>query len=76
MTYSDNISKKEVARIINLSESTIVRMVNADKFPLPYKIGGKTFFSKKEVLAFNEEQKKQRGFGHPPIKRRNVNKAQ
>ena len=76
MTYSDNISKKEVARIINLSESTIVRMVNAGKFPLPYKIGGKTFFSKKEILAFNEDQKKQRGFGHPTIKIRNVNKAQ
>ena len=69
MTYSDNISKKEAARIINLSESTIVRMVNAGKFPQPYQIGGRTFFSKKEVLEFNEEEKKQRGFGNPKIKR-------
>ena len=69
MTYSDNIPKKEVARILNVSESTIVRWVNADKFPQPYQIGGRTFFSKKEVLEFNEEEKKQRGFGDPKIKR-------
>ena len=69
MTYSDNISKKEAARIINLSESTIVRMVNAGKFPKLYQIGGRTFFSKKEVLEFNEEEKKQRGFGKPKIKK-------
>ena len=56
MTYSDNISKKEAARIINLSESTIVRMVNAGKFPQPYQIGGRTFFSKKSdhlVVSMN-----------------------
>ena len=69
MTYSDNISKKEVARIINLSESTIVRMVNAGKFPPPYKLVEHTFFSRKEVLAFIEEKKKKRGFGKPKIKK-------
>ena len=69
MTCSDNISKKEVARILNVSESTIVRWVHAGKFPKPYQIGGRTFFSKKEVLEFNEEEKKQRGFGNPKIKK-------
>ena len=69
MTYSDNIPKKEVARIINLSESTIVRMVNAGKFPPPYKLVEHTFFSREEVLAFIEEKKKKRGFGKPKIKK-------
>ena len=76
MTYSDNIPKKEVARILNVSESTIVRWVNADKFPPPYKIVGHTFFSREEVLAFIEEKKKQRGFGNPTIQSKNVNKTQ
>ena len=44
MTCSDNISRKEVARIVNVSESTIVRWVHAGKFPPPYKIVGHTFF--------------------------------
>ena len=69
MPCSDNISKKEVARIVNVSESTIYRWVHEGKFPQPYQIGGRTFFSKKEVLEFNEEEKKQRGFGNPKIKR-------
>jgi excisionase family DNA binding protein len=69
MTYSDNIPKKEVARILNVSESTIVRWVNAGKFPPPYKIVGHTFFSRKEVLAFIEEKKNQRGFANPRIKK-------
>ena len=67
MTCSDNISRKEVARIPNVSESTIVRWVNAGKFPPPYKIVGHTFFSRKEVLAFIEEKKNQRGFANPRI---------
>ena len=69
MTYSDNIPKKEVARILNVSESTIVRWVNAGKFPPPYKIVGHTFFSRKEVLAFIEEKKNQRGFAKPRNKK-------
>ena len=69
MTCSDNISKKEAARIANVSESTIYRWVNADKFPPPYKIVGHTFFSRKEVLAFIEEKKKKKGFGKPKIKK-------
>ena len=49
MTLSDNIPKKEVARLIGLSESTIVRLVQKNIFPLPYRLGGRTFFSRQEV---------------------------
>ena len=76
MTCSDNISKKEAARIANVSESTIYRWVNAGNFPPPYKLVEHTFFSRKEVLAFIEEKKKQRGFGNPTIQSKNVNKTQ
>ena len=76
MTYSDNIPRKEVVRIVNVSESTIYRWVDAGKFPEPFQLNDHTFFSRKEVLAFIEEKKKQRGFGHPKIKRKNVNETQ
>ena len=69
MTYSDNIPRKEVARIVNVSESTIYRWVDAGKFPPPYKLVEHTFFSREEVLAFIEEKKKKRGFGKPKIKK-------
>lgn len=35
MPYSENISKKEAARIVGVSEGTIVRWVKAGKFPQP-----------------------------------------
>ena len=69
MTYSDNIPRKEVARIVNVSESTIYHWVDAGKFPPPYKLVEHTFFSREEVLAFIEEKKKKRGFGKPKIKK-------
>ena len=69
MTCSDNISKKEAARIANVSESTIYRWVDAGKFPEPFQLNDHTFFSRKEVFAFIEEKKKQRGFGNPKIKK-------
>ena len=69
MTCSDNISKKEAARLANVSESTIYRWVNAGNFPPPYKLVEHTFFSREEVLAFIEEKKKKRGFGKPKIKK-------
>ena len=57
MPYSNNISKKEVSRMVGVSESTIVRWVNAGKFPAPFPIEGRTFFYRPEVdswLAENE----------------------
>lgn len=62
MPYSENISKKEVARIVGVSESTIVRWVKAGKFPQPYAIEGRTFFYKPEVDEWLLEKREQRGF--------------
>ena len=62
MTYSDNISKKQVARMVGVSESTIVRWVKAKKFPLPYTIGGRTFYYKPEVETWLEKKREERGF--------------
>ena len=62
MTLSDNIPKKEVARLTGLSESTIVRLVQKNIFPLPYRLGGRTFFSRQEVKQWEQDQKLKRGF--------------
>ena len=82
MTLSDNISKKEVSRLIGLSESTIVRLVQKNIFPLPYRLGGRTFFSRQEVKQWEQDQKLKRGFApqygreRAPVVSLNVNKAQ
>lgn len=58
MFHSDNISKKQAARIINISLSGIARKRRDDStFPRPYKIGGKIMFSEKEVRDWIESQK-------------------
>ena len=49
MPYSNNISKKETARMVGVSESTIVRWVNAGKLPAPFVIEGRTFFYRPEI---------------------------
>ena len=61
---SDHISIKQVASELNVSVSTVRRLTNGEYFPQPYQIGGKTFFSKKEVLSWLDEQKSRRGFGN------------
>jgi len=58
MSYSDNISKKEAARLVGCAESTLMRLVKNSDFPCPYKIGGKLCFSRKEILEWIEEQKR------------------
>ena len=58
MSYSDNISKKEAARLVGCAESTLMRLVKNSDFPSPYKIGGKLCFSRKEILEWIEEQKR------------------
>ena len=56
--HSNDISKKQVARIINISLSGVDRKRrDDDTFPRPYKIGGKLMFSEKEVRAWIESQK-------------------
>ena len=58
---SDNISKKQVARIINISLSGVDRKRHNDQtFPRPYLIGGKVMYSEKEIRAWIELQKETR----------------
>ena len=54
MSLSDNISKKEAARLLGYSESTLMRHVKSAGCPAPYKLGGKLCFSKEEILAWIE----------------------
>tara|TARA_B100000886_G_scaffold329821_1_gene279602 strand:- start:1000 stop:1215 length:216 start_codon:yes stop_codon:yes gene_type:complete len=58
MTYSDNIPKKEAARLVGCSESSIMRHVKNANCPLPYRIGGRVYFSKREILAWIDEIKR------------------
>ena len=60
MSYSDNIPKKQAARIVGVSESTIVRLVKTDDFPHPFKIGGRTFYSEAEIKTWIEGKKQDR----------------
>ena len=62
MPYSNNISKKEVARIVSVIESTIVRWANAGKFPIPFVIEGRTFFYRPKVDNWLVEKRERRGF--------------
>ena len=62
MPYSNNISKKEAARIVSVSESTIVRWVNAGKFPAPFVVEGRTFFYRPEVDNWLAEKREQSSF--------------
>lgn len=73
------ISKKEVARILNISSSSVTRWSkdNPD-FPKPFLLGpNKVVWDLREIEHYVEEQKKIRGFlGHKPQKGLNVNKTQ
>ena len=58
MSYSDNITKKEAARLVGCAESTLMRLVKNSDFPSPDMIGGKLCFSREETLAWIEDQKR------------------
>ena len=79
---SDHISIKQVASELNVSVSTVRRLTNDVYFPQPYQIGGKIFFSKKEVLSWLDKQKSRRGFGNfrgtsvQDLREQNVNPTQ
>ena len=62
MPYSKNISIKETARLVGMSESTITLCVKEAEFTLPFKVGGRTFFYKPEVDGLLAEKREQRGF--------------
>ena len=59
------ISKKEVARICETSESSIVQWVHSTDFPKPFQLGSRTVFIRKEVLSWLEKQISMRGFAKP-----------
>ena len=74
------ISKKEVARILNISPSSVTRWSKKNpNFPKPFLLGpNKVVWDLREIEGYINEQKKFRGFlGHKPIRLvYDVNKTQ
>ena len=64
------LSKKEVARKLNISSSTVVRWAKSNIIPQPFRLGpNKIIWDENEINRAIEEKKKQRGFlGHKPEK--------
>ena len=42
MSYSNYISKKQVARILGVSTSSVIRWVKTNNLPKPFKFGSNT----------------------------------
>ena len=64
---SNFISKKEVARMLNISPSTVTRWSKThSNFPEPFPLGpNKVVWDVREIENYVNEQKKHRGFlGH------------
>ena len=73
------VSKKEVARILGCSPSSVTRWSKEiPDFPKPFRLGpNKIVWDLREIEHYVEEQKKIRGFlGHKPQKGFDVNKTQ
>ena len=69
MYKSIYISKKQVARILNISSSTVTRWWSKNQIiPLPFQLGSnKIVWDENELNSAIEEMKKQRSFlGHKP----------
>jgi predicted DNA-binding transcriptional regulator AlpA len=63
MTISEFIPKKEVARILGISVSTVFRWSNDGDLPQPVRLGpNKTMYVRSEIDAFKEKVKEARGF--------------
>ncbi len=77
---SNFISKKEVARMLNISPSTVTRWSKTHShFPEPFPLGpNKVVWDVREIENYINEQKKRRGFlGHKPVRQvQDVNKTQ
>ena len=75
MTKPKCISKKEVARILNISESTVSRWAKSGYIPNPFQLGpNKTNWDIDEIYEWIEQKKKLRGFlGSKPSRGKNVN---
>ena len=78
MTKPKCISKKEVARILNLSESTVSRWAKLGIIPKPFQLGpNKTNWDADEIYECIEQKKEVRGFlGKKPERVFNVIKTQ
>ena len=73
------ISKKEVARMLNCSPSSVTRWSKEiPEFPKPFLLGpNKVMWDRREVEDYINERKKIRGFfDHRPDRDNNVNKTQ
>ena len=64
------LSKKDVARKLNISPSTVVRWSKSKIIPMPFSLGyNKIVWDETELNKAIEERKKHRGFlGHKPEK--------
>ena len=56
------ISKKEVARKLNISPSTVVRWSKSSIIPMPFPLGNKIVWDENELNEAIEERKKHRVF--------------
>ena len=70
MSYSNYISKKQVARILGISSSSVSRWVKTNDLPEPIPFGPNSIkWDVNEIEKWIEERKKNRGFlGHKPKK--------
>ena len=63
MTISEFIPRKEVARILGISVSTVFRWSNDGDLPQPVRLGpNKTMYARDEIEAYIEKVKETRGF--------------
>jgi predicted DNA-binding transcriptional regulator AlpA len=64
------LSKKDVARKLNISLTTVSRWAKANIIPMPFSLGpNKIVWIEDELDQALEEKKKERGFlGHKPIR--------
>ena len=78
MSKSDFLSKKEVARKLKISSSTVTRWAKENELPLPFRLGpNKIVWDEKEIDEYILNKKKIRGFlGHKPERVLNVIKTQ
>ncbi len=53
-THDELMTVKEVARLMSVSETTILRWVRQDRFPAPRKFGRAARWSRKEVQELIE----------------------
>ena len=76
MAHSNNICKKEAARLLNISPSSFYRLIQKGELKPPFPIGGRSFYKRSEILAYNEAQQQKRGFQKQRSGLSNVKKTQ